>query len=171
MFESRGFNFLMAFICYQLLIVAFYFQYVENLLPCPLCVFQRIGVLFVGIWFLLRALHNPQPGSGWSLSYSILGFISATLGSIVSIRHLYLQSLPADQVPACGASLDFLMEMLPINEVISTVLAGDGECAKIAWSMWGISMPGWVLIFFASILVLMSRNIYRHFKPDERVMA
>ncbi|WP_444996556.1 disulfide bond formation protein B [Aliikangiella sp. IMCC44359] len=171
MLESRGFNLFMAFVCYQLLVTAYYFQFVENMDPCPLCIFQRIGVLCVGIWFLLRGIHNPRVGSGWNLGYSILGLISAILGGIVSARHLYLQNLPEGEVPACGPALDYLVDMLPISEVISTVLAGDGECAKISWEMMGISMPGWVLIFFVVIAGLMVRNIYRHLKPSKHIFS
>lgn len=169
MLQSRGFNLFMAFVCYQLLITAYYFQYVENMLPCPLCIFQRIGVLFVGIWFLLRGLHNPRLSSVWSLIYPLLGLISAILGGSVSARHLYIQSLPEDQVPACGPALDYLVEVLPVSEVISTVLAGDGECAKVAWSLFGLSMPGWVLLFFIGVSGLMIACIYRYKKPSRRL--
>lgn len=169
MFESRGFNFFMAFVCYQLLITAYYFQYAENMDPCPLCIFQRIGVLFVGIWFFLRGLHNPRTGSPWNIIYSALGLISAILGGIISGRHVYIQNLPEGEVPACGPALDYLVEMLPVSEVISTVLAGDGECAKISWSFLNISMPGWVLIFFVVIAALMIFNIYRQLRPSRKI--
>ena len=159
----------MAFVCYQLLVTAYYFQYVEGMEPCPLCIFQRIGVLFVGIWFLLRGVHKPLAGSSWNLFYSILGLISAILGGIVSARHLYIQGLPAGEIPACGPALDFLVDMLPVSEVISTVLAGDGECAKSDWILFGISMPGWVLIFFVAVSLLMVSNIYRHLMPRRRI--
>lgn len=169
MFESRGFNLLMAFVCYQLLVTAYYFQYVENMDPCPLCIFQRIGVLMVGIFFLIRGIHHPLAGSRWRPTYAILGLMSAILGGIVSGRHLYLQSLPEGEIPACGPALDYLVDMLPVSEVIAAVLAGDGECAKVSWNMFGISMPGWVFIFFVAVSGLMIWNIYRHFKPSKDV--
>jgi len=58
------------------------------------------------------------------------------------------------------------MDMLPINEVISAVFAGDGECAKISWEMFGVSMPGWVLLFFVTIMGLMIWNCYRYYKQS-----
>ncbi len=136
MFDSRGFNLFMAFVCYQLLITAYYFQYVEEMAPCPLCIFQRIGVLFVGIWFLLRGIHNPLAASRWIPLYASLGLISAILGGVVSARHLYIQGLPDGEVPSCGPALSYLVDMLPINEVITAVFAGDGECHKVAWSLF-----------------------------------
>jgi len=33
-----------------------------------------------------------------------------------------------------------------LPEVIVKVLSGSGECAKISWRLFGLSMPGWVLI-------------------------
>ena len=169
MFESRGFNLLMAFVCYQLLVTAYYFQYVENMEPCPLCIFQRIGVLFVGIWFFLRGVHKPLAGSSWNMFYSVLGLISSILGSIVSIRHIYIQNLPEGEIPACGPALEYLVDMLPISEVIGAVFAGDGECAKSNWDMLGLSMPGWVLVFFVAVAVIMICNIYRHKRPNRRI--
>jgi protein dithiol:quinone oxidoreductase len=49
-------------------------------------------------------------------------------------------------VPACGADLDFMLEVMPLQEVVAKVLAGGGECQKIDWHFLGLSMPGWVLI-------------------------
>ena len=169
MFETRGFNLFMAFVCYQLLVTAYYFQYVQGMEPCPLCIFQRIGVLAVGIVFLIRGLHNPLAGSRWRPTYSILGLISTLLGGIVAGRHVYIKNLPEGEIPACGPALEYLVDMLPVNEVISAVLAGDGECAKSTWDLLGISMPGWVLIFFVSVACLMVFNLYRHFRPSRSV--
>ncbi len=169
MFETRGFNLFMAFVCYQLLISAYYFQYVEGMEPCPLCIFQRIGVALVGVWFLLKGIHNPKAGSGWNIFYASLGLLSAIAGGIVSGRHVYLQNLPEGQIPACGPALDYLVDMLPVSEVISTVLAGDGDCAKVSWNFWGISMPSWVLMFFIVAAILNIWSIYRHLKPSRRI--
>ena len=170
MFETRGFNLFMAFVCYQLLITAYYFQYVEEMAPCPLCIFQRIGVLAVGICFLLRGIHNPLAGSIARPIYASLGLISAVLGGIVSGRHLYLQNLPEGEIPACGPALDYLVDMLPINEVIGAVLAGDGECAKVSWSLLGISMPGWVLLFFIACACLAILSLVAHFRPPKTTL-
>ena len=64
----------------------------------------------------------------------------------VCIRHLYIQSLPPGSIPACGASLDFMLKVFPLSEVLAKVLSGSGECAKIEWRFLGLAMPAWVLI-------------------------
>lgn len=169
-FESRLASYSMALLCCLLLMMAYYFEYFQGMEPCPLCIFQRIGVFLVGLFFFLKALHHPVLTSRWNLFYSIMGLISTAVGGIFAARHTYIKSLPADQVPACGPDLEYLREMLPPFEVISAVLAGDGECAKDTWSLLGLSMPAWVLIFFIGIGIFMLWNIFAHFRPEKSLV-
>jgi disulfide bond formation protein DsbB len=69
----------------------------------------------------------------------------------IAVRHLWIQSLPEGSVPSCGASLKFMLKVLPLSDVLSKVLNGSGECAKITWRFLGLSMPAWVLISAASL--------------------
>ncbi|MCO7226215.1 disulfide bond formation protein B [Pleionea sp. CnH1-48] len=158
--NSRGFSFLVAFICHDLLVAAYYFQYVEGMEPCPLCIFQRVMVFFVGIIFLAKALHGPQLSSKFQWLYYSLSSIFAGLGAFIAGRHVYLKSLPEDQVPACGPALDYLMEALPFLEVIQEVLHGSGQCAKGDWTLMGLSMPGWMLVIFSGFLLLSLFGLY-----------
>jgi disulfide bond formation protein DsbB len=57
-------------------------------------------------------------------------------------------------VPACGPTLDYLMDMFPLGEVVTMILKGDGNCARIDAQLLGISLPGWTLITFAVLIVL-----------------
>ncbi len=169
MLESRGFNLFAAFVCHQLLLAAFYFQYVEGMDPCPLCIFQRIAVLALGIWFLIHGIHKPLAGSRWHIAYNSMGLTSALLGAGISARHTYLQSLPPDQVPTCGPSLDYLVDMLPFTEVLNVVLKGSGECAEVSWTLLGFSMPAWLLLFFILTIGLLIWRLYRDIKPNRSV--
>jgi protein dithiol:quinone oxidoreductase len=123
---------------------ALYAQYGLELEPCPLCIFQRIGVITLGVVFLLAGLQNPK---GWG-SYVYAGLIAvaalATIG--VAARHLYVQSLPPGSVPSCGAPLSVLVKFTPPIELIKKVLTGGGECAEVNWRFLGLAMPAWVLI-------------------------
>ena len=56
---------------------------------------------------------------------------------------------PVGSVPACGADLDFMLDIFPLTEVILKVFQAGGECAKVDWSFLGLSMPAWVLILAA----------------------
>ena len=125
---------------------ALYLQYGQHLEPCPLCIFQRIAMISAGVVFLAGALHGPREWGRWV--YAVLATLAAGAGVGLSARQVWLQGLPPDQVPACGPTLDYLMQMFPWREVVETVLKGDGECAKIAGIFLGITLPGWTLIAF-----------------------
>jgi disulfide bond formation protein DsbB len=130
--------------CAGLLGYAYYAQVVLHLEPCPLCIFQRVGVLALGLLFLIAAAHDPV-GWGRRVYAGLLGLAAlATIG--VALRHLYIQSLPEGSVPSCGASLNFMLKVFSLSEVLVKVLTGSGECAKVTWTFLKLAMPGWVLI-------------------------
>ena len=143
---------LVFFGCSFLMAVALFFEHQMNLEPCPLCILQRIMVILTGIIALIAALHNPS-----ALGIEIYGglvAVSAATGGGLSMRQLWLQSLSADQVPACGASLDYMLDVFPLTDVLSMVLTGDGTCAEIVWTFLGISIPGWTLVGFIGLIVI-----------------
>ena len=129
--------------CAALLAYAYYAQFVMHLEPCPLCIFQRITILALGLVFLVAAIHNPRRRGGWV--YVGLIAVAALATSGVSARHIYIQSQPAGSIPACGAPLNVLMQMFHVWQVIAKVLHAGGECAVINWTFLGVSMPAWVL--------------------------
>ena len=140
-----------ALLCAALMGFALYAQYGLGLEPCPLCVFQRIAVIACGVVFALAAIHNPRRGG--AIAYSVLGFFLAAAGAAVAARHVWLQSLPPSEVPACGPGLNYMIETLPFGEMLSKVLLGSGECATSDWSVLNLSMPGWTLVFFVAMMV------------------
>lgn len=137
-----------ALVCAALLGYALYLQYYTYLDPCPLCIFQRIAFVALGAIFGLGALHGPKSVGG-RRAYGVLAFLSAAAGVAVAARHLWLQSLPADQVPACTSmGLDYMLEAFPLSEVLAKVFTGSGECAVIDWQLLGLSMPAWTLVWY-----------------------
>ena len=75
-----------------LIATALYMQYVMELIPCALCMTQRVFVIAVGVVALIAWLHKP--GTKGTKVYAILGGLLAIVGGAFSIRHLWLQSLP-----------------------------------------------------------------------------
>lgn len=138
-----------ALICAGLMSFALFAQYGLQLEPCPLCVLQRIAVIALGLVFAVAALHGP--GRIGAFIYGVLAVLAAGAGAGVAGRQVWLQSLPEDQVPACGPGLDFMLETFGLGEVLQMVLAGSGECADVAWSFLGLSMPAWVLIWCVAL--------------------
>jgi disulfide bond formation protein DsbB len=131
--------------CAGMLGYAFYAERVLRLEPCPLCMFERVGVALLGVAFLAAALHDPASRAGARFHAVLIGLVAAFPGYVAG-RHVYIQSLPEGSVPSCGASLDYMLEVFPLLTVVRKVLTGGGECAKIDWTLLGLSMPGWVLV-------------------------
>ena len=132
-----------------LLCVALIMEYALGLSPCPLCMMQRIWVALTGLIAYASLAHNPR----WGI-YPLLGGISAMVGGGFSIRQLWLQNLPNDQVPACAPDLSYMLEAFPIADVLAAMMSGTGDCAEISWTFLGISLPGWLLLFFGALLAM-----------------
>jgi protein dithiol:quinone oxidoreductase len=130
--------------CAGLMAYALYAQHVLGLAPCPLCIFQRVAVIALGAIFLAAALHNPAARG--ARVYAGLQLLAVTFGVLVSSRHIWIQMQPKGAVPDCGADLDYLLDILPLFDVVKKVLFGSGECQAIDWSFLGLSMPWWVAI-------------------------
>ncbi len=147
--SRRALNLAGLALCAGLMAYALYAEYGLLLEPCPLCVFQRLAVMALGLVFLTAALHNP---SGWGrYVYAALVAAAAGAGVAVAGRHVWLQSLPADRVPACGPGFDYIIDSFPMLEALRLIFSGSGECASIDWAFLGLSMPAWVL---ASVVLL-----------------
>lgn len=139
--------------CVFLLAMGAYFQFVEGLEPCPLCISQRISIFLVGVCFLLAVIHNP--GSQGIKVYAITGAVLALCGAALSTRQVWLQHLPPDQVPECvGGSLEYMLKYFPLTETLKLMLSGTGDCAKVDWTMLGFSMPAWTLLAFLMLATL-----------------
>ncbi len=142
--SRRSGNALGFLVCAGLMGYALYAQYVLGLAPCPLCIFQRVATIATGVLFLIAAIHNPS-ATGARVYGALIG-LAALAGMLISARHIWIQAQPPGTVAACGADLDYLLEIMPLTEVVSKVLTGSGECGKIDWMFVGLSMPWWVAI-------------------------
>lgn len=137
--------------CVALLGYAVYSEQSLNLAPCNLCILQRVAFLWMALWFLVGALHAPRGGGRWA--YVVLVLIGVAFGIAMAARQLWLQSLPADRIPACGAGFDLLLQQLkahaiPFSQFATVMLRGSGDCAQVTWRFLGLSMAGWTLIWY-----------------------
>jgi disulfide bond formation protein DsbB len=148
----RGAFTLAAVVCASLIGFALYKQHVDGLEPCPLCIFQRFaffGFLFVCI---AAAVHAPRSVAGRRV-YGIFAVIAAATGAGFAIRHLYLQSQPPDPLASCAPSLAYMWESLPMSNMLNKVFSGSADCTKVDWTLLGLSMPGWTLVWFSLFLL------------------
>ncbi|ENW94200.1 MULTISPECIES: disulfide bond formation protein B [Acinetobacter] len=141
---------------------ALYLEHVQGLDPCPLCIFQRLGLIGMGLIALVAFIHNPV-SNGFKRFYAFLATLSIGWSVGVAARHVWLQSLPPDKVPSCGPGLDYLVDALPMKTVLQEVLSGSGECAAVDWTFLGQSLPVWSLVYFSLILLICLWQLFRNY--------
>lgn len=141
-----------------LMTVALFFEYYLLLEPCMLCYLQRFAAILVGLIGLVGFIHNSKKIIFFKF-YLGMSVVSVLMGISLSIRQLYLQSLPAELVPSCAPDMDYLLDSLPFFEVLIMAIQGDGNCAEVLWSFLGISIPGWLLIGFFLVLVYLLKSL------------
>ena len=116
-------------VCAALMAWALWLQYGLELEPCPLCMFQRVAVIAIGIVFLVAAIHNP--GRGGAAVYAVLTLLIAGTGAaLAACATSGSRRCRKDQVPACGMGLNYMLETLPLTEVIGQACSRAAASAR-----------------------------------------
>ncbi|HUL96576.1 MAG TPA: disulfide bond formation protein B [Usitatibacter sp.] len=138
-------------VCAVLIGAALYLQEQEALEPCPMCILQRYAFVLVGAVSLVAAIHGPR--GGWALRvYGGLATLFSLAGAGVAARHTWIQVFPP-QTESCGTDLEFLVNTFPISQALPKIFAGTGSCSKVDWTMLGLSLPNWALLWFLAFTV------------------
>ncbi len=138
--------------CVCLLGFGLYLEHYKGLEPCPLCIFQRIAYIGITIIALVAMLHGPGPV--FARIYNTLIALAALCGGGIAVRQVWLQHLPAEQVPECGAGLDYMLEVFPLGEALKMILSGSGECAEVQWTLLGFSIAEWSVGCFLFLTII-----------------
>jgi len=128
-----------------------YLQYVKHQDPCPLCMVQRVIFIVILVVFVLAALHGPKR-TGERIYAALVSLLSLS-GVAVASRHIWIQHLPPDQVPACGPGLDYMLETMPMSNVLKQLMHGSGECAAHGWTFLSLGIPEWSLLCYIVLAV------------------
>ena len=140
-------------VCAGLLGYAVYLQEAKHLLPCPLCVMQRIAYWLVGLTALAAFVHNPQTTG--RRGYSVVVALFALAGAAVAAYHSWLIRHPQDSGCSISAEETFI-NSLPLAQVWPGMFAANGDCAHVAWKFLTLTIPDWSLfcfIFFFGLVV------------------
>ena len=140
-------------VCIALLGYAYYVQFDLGIEPCPLCIFQRLAVIVMGVFFLIGALHNP--GRSGRKAYALLVLLAAAAGVSIAGYHLWVQHLPPDPMAGCTPGWNYWVENYSLRYAWSKTLAaaftGHADCAEVNWTFLGLAMPFWTLVAFVAI--------------------
>ncbi len=156
----RAFNLYGFIACCALLAISAYFQQVLALEPCALCLVQRYLILVLAALFAVGMFYRLA-SSAWTIIHNFVIFCVSTFGATVAGRHVYLQSLPPSEAPACGPSLDYMLTNMPFKDTLYSLFHAAGDCAEITWQLFGWSIPMWTLVFFAAFALVALVNIKR----------
>ena len=131
--------------CASLIGYALYLQLIKNLLPCPLCVVQRVAYWLVGLTALLAFLHHPPVTVRRIYSGAMVVFAFA--GAVVALRQAWLVRYP--EAFECGISPEEkFLNALPIARWWPTMFEANGDCADAIWKFASLNLPDWSAIFF-----------------------
>ncbi len=128
---------------------ALYLQYVKYQDPCPLCMVQRVIFIAIAAVFLVAMAHDPKR-LGERVYAALLTLLSLS-GIAIAARHIWIQNLPKDQVPACGPGLDYMLETMPLSNVLKQLMHGSGECAEKGWTFLTLGIPEWSMLCYIAL--------------------
>lgn len=154
------FNFILVFI---LLLSSIYLQTSYGFEPCPLCMLQRItfallgGVFFSGFVLFFKA-------KWWRMILHVAGLTIAGIGMLLAGRQIWLQHYPNPAGLECGANIQYMLQVLPLTEVIAKIFAGGSECASRGWEFLTLNMSEWAFLWFSSFFGIMLYIIFAEWK-------
>lgn len=141
-----------ALVCLAFLGLAYGLQFQLKLEPCPLCLLERYVFWCIAFVLILGSIHSVKSWGRFVYSGFLIFF--GLLGISLTLRHLWLQQLPPEKVPACTAGLERLLAYQPFLQVLKTVLTASGECAKADFILLGLSLPAWAFLAFSGFTLL-----------------
>lgn len=140
--------------CVALLLIALYMEHVMDMVPCPLCIIQRVVFVLIGLVSLAALVHNPLPRdeahsrAAASRAYAAVITVFALFGGAVAGRQVWLQHQPPEMLPSCLPSLDYMIDVLPFRDMLGLLFSGTADCAAVTWTFLGMSIAEGTLIAF-----------------------
>lgn len=152
--------FFMAFLAGAVVLGAsYYLEFAVGLEPCGLCMLQRLCLLLFMLVCMVAALHGPRYlGSG---VYWLASLVCAIAGTAIAWRQVLLQSDPVEQLVACSPDVQGFSRDMPLLCLLRQMFEGTVDCARISWSLFGLSIAEWSLMFFVAVSILATYQTLR----------
>ncbi|MEK9777615.1 MAG: disulfide bond formation protein B [Methylophilaceae bacterium] len=144
-------NIYAALLSFLMIVAALWIQLTYQLEPCPLCITQRIifivlGLLFVFfVWLPLNFFVR--------IIYLLAIGITSIVGLIFSARHVLIQQKYITVPAECGIDLDYMFENFPLMEAFNLLFQGTGDCSKVDWTFYGLSLPMMAFLGYLFFLI------------------
>jgi len=138
---------------------ALFFQYVMELSPCVLCVYERVAIMGIIIAGLVGAIAPANPVI--RLSGFTLWFVSAGYSLSLAIEHTDIQLNPSP-----FSTCDFFPNFptwAQLHEWAPWLFNPTGFCDEINWQFLSFTMPQWLIvassIYLAVAVIVFSCHI------------
>ena len=148
LFKPNVANYLVGLACCLVLATAYAFEYLANLQPCVLCIYQRIpNAVAIGLMLVAAILKK---NSQFNLILFIATSVVFAIGSAIAIFHIGIEQHLWQGTPECGN----FMETDSVEALRKQLLAQPiVRCDEVAWSLFGISMTGYNFLISTSLLL------------------
>lgn len=133
---------------FGLVVVGLMMQQMLRLAPCPLCIFQRVLYLAIGVVALLGAVA-PVARQLWAL---LIG-LTAAGGVAVAGYQTWMQAFP-QLATECGYADPNAIERLVdwLGMQWPSLFLATGFCTSRDWEFLAMSMANWSLLIFAGLI-------------------
>lgn len=144
---------LLAIVCASLVAGSFFVQHVLLVEPCPLCMIQRYTYAVLALVFSAIALSGKRPGLQRALGFVAIALVLT--GGGVAAYQSKLQIFPAAQAATCSASLSYMMDTLPVADVVTKIFEAKGDCSDTSFTILGLTLAQISLAIFAGLLIVL----------------
>ncbi|PKO34552.1 MAG: disulfide bond formation protein B [Betaproteobacteria bacterium HGW-Betaproteobacteria-7] len=133
--------------CFGLVAFGMALQEMLRLSPCPLCIFQRLLYLLVGV-LAVAGFILPMARRLW---VGVIGLL-ALLGASVAAYQSWMQFFP-DPANECSFTDPNLIERIVdwLGMQMPSLFLATGFCSSKEWVFLGLSMANWSVAIFLGI--------------------
>lgn len=143
--------------CVLMLAFGLYLQHVVGLEPCPMCIVQRYALVLVALFTGLAAIFRSRP---LQVTGGVLALVSAVGGAYTAAAQSWLQWYPPEVV-SCGRDLYGMIETFPLKRALPLIFRGGGDCSKVDWTLFGLTLANWAFVAFVVLSLLLITLLLR----------
>ena len=143
--------------CVLMLAFGLYLQHVVGLEPCPMCIVQRYALVLVA---LFTGLAGAFRNVGLRVVGGLLALVAAVGGAYTAASQSWLQWYPPEVV-SCGRDLYGMIETFPLKRALPMIFRGGGDCSKIDWTLFGLTLANWSFIAFVVLSLMLITLLVR----------
>ena len=129
---------------------ALVFQYILELEPCELCVYQRLAVVILMLASVLMLL------SPTNILLRLTGYVTWITGALYGLDKALIQTADYADFDPLNSTCNFRPVFpfdLPLYEWLPSVFMPNGICGEDSWSFLGMNMAQWMVVIFSIYLL------------------